>query len=53
MRVQKSPHQKQPLTINAIHKNVDSESGTTYSENPAYGWVFAFWGSGLFIEVVR
>lgn len=20
----------------------DSESGTTYSENPAYGWVFAF-----------
>ena len=20
----------------------DSESGTTYLENPAYGWVFAF-----------
>lgn len=22
----------------------DSESGTTYSESPAYGWVFAFLG---------
>ncbi|SSH43779.1 Uncharacterised protein [Klebsiella pneumoniae] len=21
---------------------IDFESGTTYSENPAYGWVFAF-----------
>lgn len=26
-------------TVNTFH---DSESGTTYSENPAYGWVFAF-----------
>lgn len=23
---------------------IDFESGTTYSENPAYGWVFAFLG---------
>ncbi|ECI2266549.1 hypothetical protein CI424_19565 [Salmonella enterica subsp. enterica serovar Enteritidis] len=25
-------------------KMIDFESGTTYSENPAYGWVFAFLG---------
>lgn len=27
-----------------VNKHYDSESGTTYSENPAYGWVFAFLG---------
>ncbi|WP_330983392.1 MULTISPECIES: hypothetical protein [Enterobacterales] len=25
-----------------VNRGYDSESGTTYSENPAYGWVFAF-----------
>ncbi len=25
-----------------VNTNYDSESGTTYSENPAYSWVFAF-----------
>lgn len=27
-----------------VNRGYDSESGTTYSENPAYGWVFAFLG---------
>lgn len=27
-----------------VNRRYDSESGTTYSENPAYGWVFAFLG---------
>lgn len=27
-----------------VVKLIDFESGTTYSENPAYGWVFAFLG---------
>lgn len=27
-----------------VSREYDSESGTTYSENPAYGWVFAFLG---------
>lgn len=30
-----------------VNRGYDSESGTTHSENPAYGWVFAFWDSGL------
>lgn len=25
-----------------VSRGYDSESGTTHSENPAYGWVFAF-----------
>ena len=25
-----------------VNRGYDSESGTTYLENPAYGWVFAF-----------
>ncbi|MGF6436449.1 hypothetical protein ABIC80_002115 [Kosakonia sp. 1610] len=28
--------------FHTVNTNYDSESGTTYSENPAYGWVFAF-----------
>lgn len=32
------------LLFHTFNKNYDSESGTTYSENPAYGWVFAFLG---------
>ncbi len=28
--------------FHTFNTNYDSESGTTYSENPAYGWVFAF-----------
>lgn len=48
LRVQKrvhfSPNQTNQIYINMIEAIFDSESGTTYSENPAYGWVFAFLG---------
>ena len=31
-----------------VNRGYDSESGTTYSENPAYGWVFAFLHPNLY-----
>ncbi|MGR7491849.1 hypothetical protein ACU600_13725 [Klebsiella aerogenes] len=34
-----------------FNTNYDSESGHHYSENPAYGWVFAFLRAGLSIEL--